>query len=314
MSPGAGGQNQSAERPDSAGLLDAGKHPWESEAPDLGEPEAPQGALPGQVGLDSSTPAPAGPPSWSPEESTPVNGTGPGMGMPPVMPPATGNPGRPAEERPESSGRLESGRSPWESDGPDLGEPQVPQGASPGEPVEQVVTEPQADPVPAPEPEAELATEPPENWVPVVRRGDGTQDTSAWDVPGDGLPWLVPFPVAARPEEGERDRPAPDYALRDTRPWEPSADSNWRRAKWAEGDTPVEEEADGPVLCGGGMNFTPEELAAMEEEEERARVEAEQAEADQEEEEKERSAADLLVRDTSAWGDKPAGPPSGVIG
>jgi hypothetical protein len=329
MSPGGAGNNQAAERPDSAGLLEAGKEPWESEAPDLGEPEAPQGTLPGSTAAEMSpvdipaelaepdveplgfVPPVPGPQGWSPGATTPANGTRPGG--PPVMPPGTGNPKDQTPERPDSSGLLETTGTPWENDGPDLGEPAAPQGAETRQAADWAA--PAETPVqPASEPEAELAEEMPEDWVPVVRRDDGEQDTSAWDVPGGGLPWLVPFPVSTRPEEEERDRPAPDYALRDTRPWEPedSGAADWKNAKWAEGDTLVDEEEEQPILCGGPAGAS----ADIEAEEERARAEAEQAEADEEEEdeEKERTAADLLVRDTSAWGDKPAGPPSGVIG
>jgi hypothetical protein len=336
MSPGAGGNSQAAERPDSAGLLNAGPKPWESEAPDLGEPEAPQGALPGVTAPDTPTPtaevpaAPAGQdlqrpvivppvpgsPGWSPTASTPGDGTRPAVGGTPEVPPGVGNHKDQAAERSDASGLRESTGTPWEHDGPDLGEPDVSQGAETRETADWAAIGPAlGKPVPVPEPEAEHSEEP-EDWVPVVRRVGGEQDTSAWDVPGDGLPWLVLFPVTGRTDE-ERDRPAPHYTLRDTRPWEPPGDSgyaSWRRAKWAEGDTVIDEEEKKPLRCGG-PNFTPEELAEMEAEEERARAEAEQAEEEQEEEqEQERSSSDLLVRDTSAWGDESAGPPSGVIG
>ncbi|MFD9895276.1 hypothetical protein ACFWY9_38550, partial [Amycolatopsis sp. NPDC059027] len=316
MSPGgAGGGGQGAERPDAAGLLKAGTEPWESEVADLGEPEAPQGALPGVAGPDPSAstvdgpdlPLPGivsavpGPPDWSPSVDDPA----PGVGALPVLPPWAGN-REPADERSKASELLESTDTPWEREGPDLGEPEVPQATE----TQEAADWPPAG-VGATSPDQE--PEPPEDWVPVVRRENDGVDTSAWEVPGGGLPWLAPFPVAGRTEESDRDRPGPDYTERDTRPWEPAGDANWRRTKWAEVQTAYDEVEEKPILCGG-LNLTPEELAAMEEEEERARLEAERADADQEAEEKERTSADLLVRDTSAWGDKPAGPPSGVIG
>lgn len=268
MPPGAGGQGSGNERSDASGLLEAGGEPWASTRSDTGEPEAPQGAVPG--------------------------------GVPLVPSPAVGS--RTAPERSESSDLLAAGDQPWERTGPDSGEPEVPQGV----PVAQTR---EGDPGDTPEL--------PEDRVPVVRRDEEEQDTSAWDVPSDGLLWLAPFPVRARPEESERDRPAPDYALRDSTPWNGAPGNGydtWRSAKWAEGSgTPVE---DAPPLMCGGPNLTPAELAAMKEAE-RVQAEAEAAAAAEEEDDEakaERSSADLLVRDNSAWGAGPATPPNGVIG
>ncbi|WP_132494756.1 hypothetical protein [Saccharopolyspora elongata] len=328
MPPGAGGQGSNAERPDASGLLDAGEKPWESTRPNAGEPEAPDGAAPGGpvlgmpptnvetpgLTLDAGmplegVPRAAGPQDWTPGESTPPGGQQVPGGMP-MVPPGAGGQGSSAE-RPDASGLLDAGDKPWESAGSDGGEPEAPNG-TPAHPAESVGQSGEDTAGPG------NPAETPEDHVPVVRRDAAEQDTSAWDVPSDGLPWLVPFAVAARPEESERDRPAPDHALRDDRPWTgaPSSDNGyatWRSAKWAEGNgKPVEDEQ--PLMCGG-PTLSPEEAAAMRAEKQaQAEAEAAAAEAEEEDEKKERSRADLLVRDNSAWGAGPATPPSGVIG
>ncbi|MGP4014995.1 hypothetical protein [Saccharopolyspora sp. 5N708] len=323
MPPGAGGGGSpgSGERSDSSGLLDAGGRPWETAVPDeaIGDPAAPEGAI-----------AAVGPPEWAPEADTGQQVPG-GMPMvPPMVPPGAGSGGTGSNgARSDSSGLLDAGEKPWESTGPDqvAGDPRAPEGTvaagpaewspSGGQPAESpqgVQFVPGAFP-PPPEPRARYeepgeVPQPPEDHIPVVRRDEGDQDTSAWNVPSTGLPWLVPFPVRDGDPEWGRDRPAPDYTLRNSDPWqgsEPDAGyAVWRRAKLGEGErTSVDE----PLLMCGGPVLTPSQLAAMAAEE-RAQAEAEAAE---EEEERERTSADLLAKDTSAWGDWPT-PPSGGLG
>ncbi|ONI83116.1 hypothetical protein ALI144C_16550 [Actinosynnema sp. ALI-1.44] len=352
------GQGSNSERSDASGLLDGGDQPWLSSGPDLGEPKAPDGAvaLPGGMPMVPPVQPPAGGNNQGNERSDASgllhggdkpwlsNGSetsgpeAPGGAVPvpggmPVVPVSTGGPDA---KRTNTADLIETGDHPWDTNDTNTGDPDAPKGTVAGGPwpdstpstADQsaagqrdwlpLAAVPVVPSVPAVEPdEPDEIPEPPEDHVPVIRP-DGGEDTSAWDVPAGGLPWLVPFPVTTAADgEREGDRKAPDYALRDSEPWEgrPAPDpgyDTWRKAKWAENSAMEQEPR--PLMCGG-PEMTPEELAEREAARAKAEAEAKAAEAeDDDENKKERSSADLLVRDDAAWGSGPAVPPSGVIG
>ncbi|MGI5499190.1 hypothetical protein [Lentzea sp. CA-135723] len=288
MAPPAQNNQGGAERPDAAGLLDGGAQPWEGvDAPGLGDPDG-IAELPGDR-----------------ERWAPIGGVlTPGLGGSPTAPPQSG------AERPESAGLLDGGPQPWGSvSSPGLGDPGVPVVVPPPVPMTERPARREDDDAVAAggmagyEPAAPGAdgtvVAPAEDAVAVVRAG-GDEDFSAWDVgAAGGVLWFAG--AAKRAEDEREDEPAPhtpDYALRETTPWEhtsrhasapvaaePVRDGAGRRAYW-------------PPLGGGCTGETRPE---------------EEPETEEEQEEEERRAVDLLRQADEAWSSAPRLNASGVI-
>ncbi|SDM81477.1 WXG100 family type VII secretion target [Allokutzneria albata] len=279
---GGAGMGGGSERSDASGLLGGEVKPWEGkELPGLGDP---------QGGTDL--------PSEKPQDWAATAGAG-GAQAPqmPMVPPMAGSPGAGAAagnnaERSDASGLLGGEEKPWESEEiAGVGDPHgVDAPALDAE--EWAVTEAQVS----------AMAGPPEERVAVVCPADEDEDVSAWDVAAtSGLLWLS---GAATRAPGEREREfTPDYALRQTSPWEhpagarPLPGTPSRAADAADYQLRPFDTA-GQPLCGeqAPEGWTSESTV----------------EEEVEEEEKERTSADLLKQNENAWA-TPAPKAPGVI-
>jgi hypothetical protein len=119
--------------------------------------------------------------------------------------------------------------------------------------------------------------------VAVVRPSEGREDTAAWDlVAGAGaLAFLVPLAASQARKAAPEPDFTPDFALRETEPWEESAElATYQRKKAGEGESFVEDRP--PLMCSAAPPPEPVE---------------EEPEADPEDpdaEEEPRTAANLL--------------------
>ncbi|MCK2244231.1 MULTISPECIES: hypothetical protein [unclassified Crossiella] len=280
-------------------------------APMMPPPGAPGGAAGGASGGDRSDSsgliggevkpwtAPEAPGLGDPRgvDTPPATGqdwaAGPGAKSPdsagmPMMPPP-GMPMAPAgasnSERSDASGLIGGEVKPWEApEVAGLGDPHgvdTPAGTT----AEWAVA----------------AVTPEEERIAVVAPAENEEDTSSWDLPLAGSLFGLGGLAGQRAEEPE----APEYTVREDTAWAHSGVSASARAVRApESDRPVD-----PALFLP-RPFEPDEQGTCSEED--ASVEEVQPEQT-EEETPERTAADLLRRDSSAWGAPKAAAP-GVIG
>ncbi|XVS67703.1 hypothetical protein ACQPYE_17115 [Actinosynnema sp. CA-299493] len=148
-----------------------------------------------------------------------------------------------------------------------------------------------------------LVPEEPEDVVPVVTV-DGDEDTSAWGTAGaGGLLWLS---SKSAEQDGEADAEfTPDYALRDSAPWQHSSTTAVR---------PVPQHV---VRSDGGHSiprpyFPTDDVPMAGEQEPPEEPDVVEDEGEEDGEEPERAAIDLLKQDERAWG-TPASRAPGVI-
>ncbi|GAA2844616.1 hypothetical protein GCM10010452_86380 [Crossiella cryophila] len=143
-----------------------------------------------------------------------------------------------------------------------------------------------------------------EERIAVVAPAENEEDTSSWDLPVAGSLFGLGGLAGQRAERGEEPE-APEYTLRENTAWAHSGVSASARATRA----PESDRAADPALFLP-RPFEPDEQGTCSAEDPAvAEVEPEPTE----EEAPERTAADLLRRDSSAWGAPKAAAP-GVIG
>ncbi|MGO1050311.1 hypothetical protein [Crossiella sp. CA198] len=283
MAPGgAPGGASGGDRSDSSGLIGGEVKPWTApEAPGLGDPR----------GVD--TPAAAGQEWAAAPGGASANTAGAPMMPPPGMPMAPAGSAS-NSERSDASGLIGGEVKPWAApETPGLGDPRgvdTPAGTT----AEWAAAreEPKAkklEPVAA------------EERIAVVAPAENEEDISSWDLPVAGSLFGLGGLAGQRAEEPE----APEYTLRENTAWAHSGVSASARA--ARG--PESDRAADPALFLP-RPFEPDEQGTCSEED--AAVEEVQPERT-EEETPERTAADLLRRDSSAWGAHKAAAP-GVIG
>ncbi|WP_344966092.1 hypothetical protein, partial [Crossiella cryophila] len=229
------------------------------------------------------TPPPAAGQEWAagPGAKSP-DPAGMPMMPPPGMPTAPG--GDSKSERSDASGLIGGEVKPWEAqEVAGLGDPRgvdTPAGAT-----------------------AEWAVGG-EERIAVVAPAENEEDTSSWDLPVAGSLFGLGGLAGQRAERGEEPE-APEYTLRENTAWAHSGVSASARATRA----PESDRAADPALFLP-RPFEPDEQGTCSAEDPAvAEVEPEPTE----EEAPERTAADLLRRDSSAWGAPKAAAP-GVIG
>lgn len=316
------GANDSGGRSDASGLLGDEVEPWTGSAPPgSGDPSG------------FETPV-SNPEEWASNDVSRGAGDGLGGGMPmmppPMMPPMGGGPGDSDAGRSDASGLLGDEVDAWSGAEVPVGDPSgvnappvdpeewasTGVAASDGPPPVEFLGAPVGYPSgagreqqPVPAAESVVDTDDEESPVPTEDQEDGAgriavvrppgddEDTTAWDaVAGAGmLGFLVPL-VAARADNKDRVRPEPDYALRETAPWEGDGGGEMTTYRRQKGGEVISDEWQ-PLMC------TDAPLPEPEEEDDEPEDEGEEP----------RTAANLLRQSDDAWGGGGGTKPTGVL-
>jgi hypothetical protein len=265
--------------------------------------------MPG-MGDPNGTDAPAtGPAEWaSPEQqqsqATGMGATGSAMPAMPGTPGANAAAGGTGAERSDASGLLGTETDLWAGASPVAGDPTTVDAPAAEQAAWASADQSAQATLPgttgAAEPDAVESTE---DRIAVVKPSERKEDTTAWDlVAGAGaLAFLVPFAVsqAGKGKERSEEELTPEYALRESEPWESAAETElttYRRKKGEEGTAIVEDRP--PPMCSDALPPEPEVVEPEEPED-----------ADEEEP---RTAANLLKQTDDAWG-KSGTKPLGVL-